>query len=171
VRVSANATLAIGQSGGLVARYSGGSFYAARIYQASGTQVRASIVKYVNGVWMTIPGAVGLTVNIKAGVSDAMAFQAERPSRKLFLGGSLVAFAQDTMLTSGSVGIYTYGRGSIDSFGVAALPSGQTLPHSDALTSGSPGNQLDNSAWIERAGNFKVTANGAVGQTGDNVAT
>jgi hypothetical protein len=168
------ATSAIGQYVGLSARASTstGNFYVGRIKQISATQVQASILKFVNGSWRTIPGVVGLNVNAGIGAADDLTFDAEGGSLKLFLNGSLIAYAHDSTLTSGSVGIYTYGRATVESgFSATVITSGNSLSFSDSFI-GSPGNQLNPASWVEQAGNFNLSAGAAVGTaSGSNVAS
>lgn len=180
VSVSGTVTLAVGQLGGLVARYtSAGNFYAARIYQVNANQVAAQLLQYINGVWAIIPGAVDLTVNSPANTAVNLTFQVEGPSLKLFMNGNLAAYAQSFALASGSVGIYSYGHASIAGFNAVSVTSGQSLTptFTDNFNNTSPGypspaNQLATQSWVELAGNFNVSTGNAVAQgAGANVAS
>ncbi len=170
VTVSANVTLAVNQYVGLVARYTAaGNFYVARIQQINATQIVATILKYVNGTWSSIPGATTLTISgVSANSPNALTFQAEGPSLKLFLtngsGTSMIAYAEDFTLASGSVGMYAYQSASIANFSAAALTDGQSLPFTDNFTPGTVANQLATSSWEEMAGNYNISTGNAVSQ-------
>ena len=181
VAVSADVTLAVGQSAGLVARYTvAGTFYMARIQQASATRIVASIYRFSGGGWTVISGATGLALNSSANTPDSLTFEVEGPNLKLFLtniaGTSLIAYAVDYMLASGSVGIYAAGAASIANFNATAITSGQTLdqaqPFTDNFTPGTFANQLSTANWVELVGNYNISTGNAVSQAaGYNVAS
>jgi FG-GAP-like repeat/FG-GAP repeat len=177
--VQGNVTMAVGQYAGLIARFmpaSGSvsqSFYVGRLQQVSATQVQASILKYSGGSWSSV--WTGLAVSASANTSDTITFQAEGPSLKLFMGGNLIAYAEDFSLPTGSVGIYTNGAASVAAFLVGAVTSGTSLPFADNFGTNPPGtngNQLNTANWVELAGNFDISTGSAVGKsTGVNTAS
>jgi hypothetical protein len=84
-----------------------------------------------------------------------------------------VAYAHDSALAGGNVGMRTTKGGGVSNFNVTALnlASSQPLPVSDALNASTPTHQLDVANWQETVGNFSVSANGAVGKSnGINLA-
>src|SRR5262249_5799064 len=108
VRVLANVNLGSGQTVGLGARYGGPldrNDYLGQI-PSTGNGFLASIWKNVGGAYSLL--STGQTLNTGAGTLE---FEAVGPSLKLILTpqgqtrGTLVAFADDTSLASGSVGI------------------------------------------------------------------
>jgi hypothetical protein len=152
---------------GLVARYSGprdNNEYFASITRLSPTSYQVAIVRIVNGVPTTL-AADHLTNG-----TGTLLFELAGPSLKVFLNNTLVAYAQDTALTSGSVGMRTAKGTSVADFAVAAITlTTPALPFSDTFST-SVNNQLS-SNWVEEAGNYKVTpGTGATGQASLNEA-
>ena len=164
--VSFNAT---SQYAGLVARYSGAgdnNMYFGRLLNLGGGMVNAAIFRNLNGAWTQI----GVAMNV-ASTGGALTFQVEGTSLKLFLNGVLVAYGNDTALSSGTVGIRAFGGSTVDSFQFAPPTIiTNTLPFTDNFSAPSQGNQLSYS-WEEQGGNFNLSTGAAVGQSSTNFAT
>jgi FG-GAP-like repeat len=174
VSVSANVTLAVGQYAGLVSRYSGPlskNLYWGAVYQLNATQIKALIYKNVGGVMTLI--STPQIFSDPANTSGPLVFQTEGTSLKLFYNNTLVAYAHDSSLTSGSVGMRTTGTAAVANFLTSALGVPQSTTFTDPLTTGSgpSNNQLNSSSWTEQAGNFTVGSSGATGQAPVNLAT
>src|SRR5262249_3979481 len=100
----ADVILATGQFAGLVARYTGPSdnnMYFGALVQTSPTAAQAVIWRNVGGTWTQIAGQ-----NVNTNGTGTLRFEVIGPSQKLFLNGSLVAFANDTAISApGTVGM------------------------------------------------------------------
>src|SRR5262249_49111477 len=88
-------------------------------------------------------------------------FEVVGDSLRLFLGGTLVAFAGDGSLTTGTVGLRSNGAGvSYDNFSSDLLtPPVVTLPFGPDAFTGTSNNLLSNN-WQEHAGNFVDSTSG-----------
>ena len=174
VSVQANVALNAGQYAGLVARYQGpinSNYCTARLYQINNTQ--AEILIYRNSAGkMALIGSSAPFANAH-GVPVTLTFQADGSSLKVFVGATLRAYAEDSLFTSGSVGIYVPAGVPISGFQAGIIGAGQSLPFSDPLNAGSNpfAGQLNDANWIETAGNFAVSASGATGRAAVNLAT
>ena len=181
VSVQSNVTLsAVNQYAGLILRDTSATnnYYVGRVQQTTvGTTpaIVAAIYRYYNGsiaqigISQTIANA-----SLAIGSSDALVFQAEGNSLKLFVNGTLAAYGQDSVLTSGTVGMYTYGAPNgvtIESgFSAYAFTPTQSLTFLDSFNAPTLGNQLDPTSWEEHAGNFNIASGKAVSQaTGANI--
>ncbi len=161
---------AAGQYAGLVARYSGpadSNFYYGRLTYLGNGMAIASILRNSNGVWVQIGASKTIAVT-----SAALIFQVEGSDLKLFVNGSLVSYGQDTVLSSGAVGIQAFGGASVAAFQFAApILTASPPPFSDNFGTPSQGNQLSYS-WEEQAGNFNLATGAAVAQNSvNNLAT
>src|SRR5205085_1614719 len=116
--VSVQATvnsLANSQVIGLAARYSGPALnnqYEGLIYNSSGT-VRAAIYRNQGGTWTLISAdvAVGPVGSV---VGGTLRFETQGTALKLFLGNTLLAFAQDSTFSTGGVGMRLVGTAAVD---------------------------------------------------------
>ncbi len=170
--VRATVALAVGQHAGLVARYAGAgdrNMYWGRLTAVANGKVQAAIYRNVGGAWARL--ALKTLDGPGAGL---LRFDVVGASLKLFLDGSLVAFAFDTKIAApGSVGLRVGGGAAAGDFFAAAVagPASQPLPFDDAFDAAGAGNQLSGD-WRDRVGNFGVQSGRAVGQAaGTNVAT
>ena len=152
------------QSAGLVARYGGvgdTNMYVGRISNAGGV-LTAAILRNVGGTWTT------LTSKSISDGTGTLRFEVVGTSLKLFLDLDLIAWANDSALTSGSVGMRATGIGtSYENFSADKITvTNPTLPFSDDFSAADPAThqQLIDS-WATRAGNFKV--DGGVAQNND----
>lgn len=168
VQADVNVTGAVGQSAGLVARYSGPvdqNLYAGRLVRTA-TGFLAQLVRDRNGVRTTlfsrpVAGATG---------TGTLRLEAVGPSLKLFLNNTLVAFADDSGLKTGTVGIDTSAGAGVDNFTADILTlSNGSLPFADNFNAAT--NQQLNSSWLNQAGNFQVAGGVATGAGPLNLAT
>ncbi len=119
--------------------------------------------------------SVAGTKPLTGSANGILVFEVIGPSLKLFLGSNLIAYADDTTLTNGNIGIrFTQGV-TIASFSASALAPGTPgLPFtSDFTTVTSPEpNQLTNN-WINQDGNYTVntTSGTATGKVSLDLAT
>ncbi len=166
-------TLGIALSGSqwasLVTRYSGpleDNFYLGQIVGNGNGTFTPSIWKKVNGVWTTL--STGANVNSANGTLE---FESVGPSLKLLLNSNLVAYADDTDLTTGTVGMRISKDAAITSFGASAVTLlTPTLPFTDNFSMTSDGSQLDRN-WIDQTGNVTVVAGKATGKGSFNLST
>jgi hypothetical protein len=160
---------ATNQYAGLVARYSGSgdnNMYFGRLVNLGNGVVNAAIYRNLNGAWTQI----GAGSNVAAS-GGPLIFQVEGTNLKLFLNGVLVAFANDTTFSTGTVGVRAFGGASIDTFQFAPPTlNSNTTPFGDNFNTPSLGNQLSYS-WEEQGGNFNLGTGAAVGQASTNFAT
>ena len=92
------------------------------------------------------------------------------PSLKLIFNGAAVAFANDTVLKSGSVGIVSSVGATLDDFTAAQVTlSNASPPFSDNFSVAT--NQQLNNFWLNRLGNFQVAGGVAAGLGPVNLAT
>jgi hypothetical protein len=149
---------------------SDGNWYLGRIRNAGGA--------FTAEIYRSVGGAVTLLASapVASGVGT-LTFQVVGPNLKLFFGPalatqSLVAFAYDTALTTGTAAILSTAGATYDNFSVAAitLPTTQPSPFNETFTANPPRQQLSNN-WLERAGNFNLSTGQAVGQSATNIAT
>jgi hypothetical protein len=168
VAADVNVTGAAGQSAGLVARYSGPAdhnLYTGQLVRTA-TGFLAQLVRDLNGVRTTlfsrpVAGATG---------TGTLRLEAAGSSLKLFLNGTLVAFANDSGLKTGTVGIDTSAGAGVDNFnaGILTLNNGGS-PFSDSFSAAT--NQQLSSFWLNQAGNFQVAGGVATGVGPLNLAT
>jgi hypothetical protein len=149
--VQADVTITAGQSAGLVARYSGPkdrNLYLGRLVN-TGTGFKAELFRNFNGVLTKLYSQAVTSTG-----SGTLRFEAIGPSLKLFLNNHLIAFADDSRLKTGTVGIDASSGATLDSFSAGIVKVGQaTLPFADDFTVASAGGQL-NAFWLDQAGNF-----------------
>src|SRR5262249_1155606 len=126
----------------------------------------ATIYKKINGVLTLL--STGKTVNTGSGTLE---FEAVGPSLKLIFNGSLVAFADDLSLTSGTVGFRIGQNVTVANFQANAVVAlTPTLPFSDDFWTTSDGSQLDRN-WTDQNGNITVVNGVATGVGATNVST
>jgi hypothetical protein len=163
-----NVSGAVGRSAGLVARYAGPAdhnLYMGRLVRTA-TGYLAQLVRDLNGVRTTlfsrpVVGATG---------TGTLRFEAAGPSLKLFLNNTLVAFANDSGLKTGTVGIVTSAGAGVDNFSADILTLTNAIPpFNDNF--GTATNQQLSSSWLNRAGNFQVAGGVATGVGPLNLAT
>jgi hypothetical protein len=174
---------AVGQYGGVVARYQGpanigqspnANYYTAWLYQVDATHAAAYILRNFAGTLSLVgsSGSLGGNFANTLGSQVNVMLQVEGPSIKMFVGGQLEAFGQDTLLTTGSTGIYASQGAVVTGFqdAAATITNVAVPPPTFTETFGSPsqGNQLSNS-WTEQAGNFTVASNSATGNAASAV--
>jgi hypothetical protein len=174
VTVQADITLAATglQYSGLVARYSGPgdqNMYWGGIVGVNGA-FQAVIFRNVNGTWTQLNPFTAIG-NSTTPLSGTVRFEVVGPSLKLFLNGTLVAFANDTVLTApGTVGLRSADSITIDNFSASVLAlNNVSLPFSDNFPTGT-GQQLSNS-WVNQVGMTLAASNLATGVASLNVAT
>ena len=112
--------LAANSYAGLVARYTGplnANMYLGVVVKLANGKLQPYIERSLGGVWTVLSG--GATIADTAGTLD---FQVEGPSLKLFLNGKLISFAQDTVLKTGSVGMFA-SAGAAETAFQASRPS------------------------------------------------
>ena len=168
-------SLAPGQQVGLAARYSGsglGSMYYGSIMATSANTYTAAIFADVNGAFTPLfsqnyTGAPG---------GQTLEFDVDGSSLQLSLGGSLVAYANNSTFATGSVGMLTSGGQVVVSNFNAAPITQQTAStnsyssYSDNFTTANNG-QLDD-YWANQYGVFKSGGTGtATASTGIALAT
>lgn len=155
-----------GQWAGLVARYSGpldNNEYYARLTRLAAGSFQAAIYRVQGGV------ATQLSVQSTAIGTATLRFEVAGPSLKLFLNNSLVAYAQDTTFTTGSVGIRTSTNATLDNFSASQISFASiVLPFADNFDVAT--NQQLGSSWVEQAGNYAVAGGIATGQAAVNLA-
>ena len=167
VSVSANVALSTGEFAGLVLRYSGAGanddYYLAGI-TATATGYKSSLYSVVNGAYTSL-----FSQAYTGSASGSLVFTAVGPSLVLSFNGALIAYADDTSLSAGSVGMQTNTGAVVSSF-AASVPSvgTPTLPFTDLFNTAttSPSNQLTDN-WLTETGNFQVnTTNGTATAAG-----
>jgi hypothetical protein len=148
---------AVGQAAGLVARYSGSGdmnmYWAGLVDTSAGVQAQI----WVNnaGTWRELASA-----NMNVSGSTPIEFIAEGSNLQLFVNGNFAASANDTSLTSGSVGIRTDAGATVSGTFSAqdvTLSNVTTATFNDAF--GIAG-QLS-AFWMNQVGDFTVTASAA----------
>ena len=95
------------------------------------------------------------------------------PSLKLYLDGKIEAYAEDSHLSSGSVGMRVSAGAAVTSFEADAitLPTPPVLlPFTANFTASPPGQQLG-VGWQDDVGNFNIGTGAAVGQSATNLST
>ena len=126
--VAANVTLTNGQSAGLVARHSGPgdrNMYLAMV-TAKSSSYTVRLYRNFNGTWTQLTGkSFSGSVN-----NAAMEFYVVGSSLRMFLNGTIVAFANDTKLTSpGAIGIRALGGAKMMNFASTPLTiANQSMP-------------------------------------------
>jgi hypothetical protein len=162
------ASLAPNSYAGLVARSVGAvnsNKYLGLVLKLANGRLQPYIERIVGGVWTvlsssaTIPNAAG-----------TLSFQVEGPSLKLFLNGKLIAYAQDTVLKTGSVGMIASQGAAEKNFQTSPIVVPSQTSFADNFATPAIGNQLSTD-WIERTGNFTVNPGTASGQSALNLAT
>ncbi len=165
--VQADVTLTTGQVAGLVTGYSGlgdQNMYLGAVQQLS-SGYQASIWRNVNGAWTQL-----FVQNFTGSANGTLRFESVAGSLKLFLNGSLMAFANDTTFTVGLMGMRATAGVQFDNVSAANIAlTNNSVPFSDAFGSATNA-QLSNS-WLNRAGNYKVTNGVARGNGSLNLAT
>ena len=147
---------AVGQSAGLAARYSGpgdSNMYWGAINQSGANTFTALIYKNIGGTWTQLASQ---SVNSGTGI---LRFEVVGDSLKLFLSNNIVAFANDTSITSpGSVGIRAGGVGTtLDNFEAGLLASSVVsgTNFSDNFFAHGDNRKLQSPQWQEHVGNFR----------------
>ncbi len=169
VAVQTTISVSAGQSAGLVADYSGSgdqNYYLGEIVATAATGYNADIFRNVNGV------LTSLSIQNSPGLANGvLCLEVYGSSLELLLNGTLIANANDSSLTGGSLGMRVTAGVALSSFSASTLPVAEpSLPFtSDFTTATSPEpNQLTNN-WINQDGNYRVnttsgtaTGNGTV---------
>ncbi len=169
-------TLTTGQGVGLVARYGGSglaNMYYGSIVAGSGNYT-AYIYRYVNGV----PTSLFSKTYMGTATGKTLEFDVVGTSLRLYLNNSIVAYANDSTFTTGSVGMLTSGGAVVVSNfnAVAITPPTASYPFSNTATGTSPITGLSNgqlnSYWNIQSGDFVDNAGTLTGQSsGVNLAT
>lgn len=154
------ASIPVGQTAGLVARYAGAgnaNYYLAAITNTAGAYT-AVIKKNVAGVISNL----GTPVSFTFSGSGTLMFEAVGPSLRLFVNGTLIATATDTKFAVGAVGIWgSNGAQFSGTFGANAINlQAATLPFTDNFAATADG-QLS-TYWTNQLGNFTVASNQAL---------
>ncbi len=173
VAVQATITLTTNEAAGLVVDYTGsgdGNYYFGSILATGTNSYQANIYRASDGTFTALA-----TPTMTGSPDGTLLFEAYGSSLELFLSGTLVASANDTTLSGGSVGIRTNQGATLSAFSANALTlATPTLPFSDTFTTTSSPepNQLT-SNWINLIGNYQVnTSTGtATGSDSLNLAT
>jgi sugar lactone lactonase YvrE len=154
--VSIQADVTVGATGvqysGLVARYNGPSdsnMYWAALIGING-KFQADIFRNIGGVWT-------LLASTPVGTGTAtLRFEAFGPSLKLFVNGVLTAFASDTALTSGTVGLRSSGGITIDNFACNSIQAvAAATPFNSDFNAQADGEQLTR-VWQDRLGDETI---------------
>ncbi len=166
--VKADLTLASGQWGALITRYSGAgdnNYYLGQLLSTA-TGFQATIWKNVNGAFTLLnTGSTSVTG------TGTLEFEAVGASLKLIFNGKLVAFAQDTTFATGSMGVRISTVGTFTNFQAAAVTQlNATLPFTDNFTTTSDGSQLSR-FWLDQTGNITVVNGLATGEGSFNLST
>jgi hypothetical protein len=166
VFVQADVSVAAGQYAGLVAHYSGpgdANMYWAGI-NASGGTFQAQIWRNLNGTWTEL-----FAQNI-AGGAGTLRFEVAGSSLKLFDNSNLVAYANDSLVTGGTIGMRGTAGTSFDNFSADVLTlTSPILPFSDNFNTAT--NQQLSNNWLNQLGNFQVAGGVATGLGSIDVAT
>jgi hypothetical protein len=164
--VQADVTVNPGQFAGLVSRYSGpgeANMYWAGINTNTGTY-QAQIWRNFNGTWTELFAA-----NVGSGVGT-LRFEVVGSSLKLFDNNNLVAYANDSLVTGGTVGIRATAGTTFDNFNADALnPVNPGLPFGDNFNAAT--NQQLSNNWLNQLGNFQVAGGVATGLGSLDIAT
>jgi subtilisin-like proprotein convertase family protein len=156
------------QAAGLVTRYSGplyNNFYLGQIVDI-GSGFKTEIFKNIGGTFTQL--AVGTVVNTGTGTLE---LESVGQSVKLIFNGTLVAYAFDGDLTSGSVGMRLSQTTTADNFNAAAVvQTTPPLPFKDDFSMPSDGSQLSRN-WSDQFGNISISSGQAVGTAGNNLST
>jgi hypothetical protein len=164
--------MAPGQAAGLVARYCGpgdDNMDLGWLDNIGGT-VYAQIWRSLDGSWSQ------LTSQALAGIDPSspatLRFEAYGSTLKLFVDDTLQAFAYDSLLTSGQIGIRSSAGPVVDNFQAeligALVP---TTPFSDNFATPSDGSQLSRD-WTDQLGNVTINeCSQALGTAGFNLST
>jgi hypothetical protein len=168
VFVQADANVAAGQTGGLVARYSGPldqNMDWAGLVNLGGGFIQAQIWQNYHGVWSEL-----FFQNYSSNGTGTLRFEAVGSSLKLFLNNSLLAWANDTLLTGGTVGIRSTAGATFDNFSADVLTLNNSGPMSNDNFNTATNQQLSNS-WLNQAGNFLVAGGVATAHGSTDLAT
>ncbi len=182
VSESATLNLAVGQTAQLVARYQGPStrsMYFAGIARTS-TGYTLSIMKNLNGIQSVLASKFFTNAQFAAAgffATSTIRFDVIGPSLRLYVfnGNSpflVVATADSSIVSPGSVGIRALGGASFANFSASAVNLlTPTLPFSDftGSSSATPDGQLSLN-WIDESGDFTVKSGAAVGGTATSLA-
>jgi hypothetical protein len=168
VFVQADVNVPAGQFGGLVAHYGGpldqNMYWAGLNYQGG---LQAQIWRNLNGTWTELFGQS----DVSSGVGT-LRLEVVGTSLKLFDNNVLVAYANDTLVTGGTVGIRSTAMTTFSNFSAGVLSlTNPGLSFSDSFSTAV--NQQLSSNWLNQQGNFQVTGGQAMGLGGGlmNVAT
>ena len=174
--VQTDITVAAGQQGGVVSRFStaNGSYYFAQIVaNAAGTTFTLNLLKVTSTSTTTLA-----TTTVASGVG-VLRLEAVGSNLKVFhgpIGGPMVLklITYNTSLTTGLTGICTGKNVVFDNFALDQIvPTTPGLPFADDFSQPAPGNSNNQLArnWDERQGNFTDTGSSAVGTSTTNLAT
>ena len=174
VSVSAEIIVGAAQQAAVIARYqANGSYYFGRVIQSAGV-FTAALFRF-NSVTNTTT-QLGSAATVTGG-TGTLRLAVAGNNLKLFFTPtagveSLVTYAYDSTYTTGTVGIRSNKGAGLDNFAVAALnlPTSQAPGFNDDFAVNPPTEQLSIN-WLERAGNFNVATDAAVGQAALNLAT
>jgi hypothetical protein len=169
VFAQADVILAVNQYAGLVARYGGPSdsnMYFAALIRTGASTGQAVIWRNVGGVWTQLTGQ-----NVTTGGTATLRFEVVGPSQKLFINGTLAAFANDTAISGpGTIGLRVSQGAAVDSFSADNLTlSNASLPFTDSFAQ--TGDLQLSNKWLDRVGNFSTLGDQATGKAALNVAT
>ena len=163
----ASVTLAVGQGGGVVARYTAaGDFYLAFVSRTSSGYV-ASIYRRVGGAYTQVAqqafDSASNTFTVRLEVAST--------SQKLFVDGVLRVSANDAQVSgAGTVGLFGGMGASFDNFVSAPIQLTNPGPsYSDSFGTSADGRLNGN--WLDREGEFRVTGGAAVGNAMRSIAT
>src|SRR5262249_43992316 len=120
----------------------------------------------LSGVWTPL-----FTQNISSTGNGMLRFEDVGPSLKLFLNSTLVAFADDSVITAaGTVGIRATAGATFDNFSADVLSlTTNNLPFNESFNAAT--NQQLNTNWLNQNGNFQVAGGVATGKDSLDVAT
>lgn len=157
-----------GQAALLIARYSGPgdqNYYRADLVNYNGS-FYARIYSNVNGITTYLN-----QTQVSSG-TGTLRFDVAGPSLKLFFNGNLAASANDSALTTGSVGMLSYQGATFDNFTASRItvPAPRPLPFTDNFNTSTSG-QLNSADWTNQQGQFQVISGVASGQGTVAVAT
>jgi hypothetical protein len=136
----------VGQEVGVVANYSGTSYYLGRFVKTA-TGYTVSIQKNIAGVVTTLGAVVSVTGSLNG---TAVKFQVLGSTLKLFVSGVEKVTRTDGSLITGSVGIRSIGAGTFDNFTATAL---NFVPFADDFDA-----DTLNPNWMAQVGSYSTTA-------------
>jgi hypothetical protein len=158
-----------------IQRASSGSMALVSRYVNAGTMYWAGLINYSGTyyaeIWRDYGGSWQVLASRRAtGTTGTLRLLTEGSTLQLFLNGTLQAFASDTWITSGSVGIYAgYGAALANFQAAAPTFTNAALSFQDNFTQAD--GSLPSTNWYEQRGTFTDQGGVLVGRDGTNIIT